>query len=106
MSWFKTLWRKKSAPGRVARTKAAKEVMALHHTQGAVLRDALRTALKGLEDRRTLRDPETLERLLALAQAQRAMGRLLSGDLRRYLVLAGLRQWSGAEPDPQQRPKP
>jgi len=82
------------------RARLIKATLAMHREQGAVLRASLHKSLQSLEDRRTLRDPEALERLLALAQAQRAMQRLFSGDLRRYLVLAGMRQWAGKEPGP------
>ena len=84
-----------------ARMRLINQALAIHRDQGAALRTDLNKILKRLEDRRTLRDPEALERLLALAQAQRAMQRLFAGDLRRYLVLAGLRQWTGKEPDPE-----
>src|SRR5579871_5814381 len=72
-----------------ARAQLIENALTLHRDTGAPLRAALNKAVKGLEDRRTLRDPEALARLLALVQAQRAMQRLFSGDLRRYLVLAG-----------------
>ncbi|TAK99597.1 MAG: hypothetical protein EPO08_15905 [Rhodospirillaceae bacterium] len=90
----------KSKGGQDPRAQLIHDALALHRDHGAPLRAALNKAVKGLEDRRTLRDPEALARLLALAQAQRAMQRLFAGDLRRYLVLAGLRQWTGKEPVP------
>jgi hypothetical protein len=66
--------------------------------RGAELRTTLRNAVKALEDRKTLRNPDELQRLLALVQAHRAMKLLFSNDLRQYLVLAGFRQWTGREP--------
>jgi hypothetical protein len=72
--------------------------LALHKTHGAEMRAALTNAVKALKDRKTLRNPAELARLLALVEAHRAMGRLFSHDLRRYLVLSGLRQWTGKEP--------
>ena len=71
--------------------------MAAHRQQGAPLRAELQKAIKALADRRTLRDPAALERLLALAQAQQALARLFANDLRRYVVLAGLRHWLGPD---------
>jgi hypothetical protein len=108
--WLSGLFGGKSQPARgkaaAAAPKAAvpmraqliKEALALHEAHGATLRAALHADLKRLENPRTLRDAAELQRLLALAQARKTMARLLGGDLRRYLVLAGLRQWSGHEP--------
>ena len=99
--------KKKPPPNPAAKTKTtAKDpradlisaALALHKTRGAEMRAGLINAVRALEDRKILRDPEELERLLALVQAHTAMKRLMSHDLRRYLVLAGLRQWSGREP--------
>ncbi len=95
--------KKKPPPKPAAKPKPTRAdliaaALTLHKARGAELRTGLTNAMKALEDRRTLRDPEELERLLALVQAHRAMKRLFSNDLRRYLVLAGLRQWSGREP--------
>ncbi len=91
----------KAGSGKAAapvRPQLIKDALALHETHGAALRAALTAELKHLENPRTLRDPNELQRLLALAQARKVMARLMNGDLRRYLVLAGLRQWSGREP--------
>jgi hypothetical protein len=112
---FSSLWggKKKPAPKAAAKPKPASRpeliqaALALHKVRGAELRTGLRNAVKALEDRNTLRNPEELERLLALVQAHRAMRRLFSNDLRRYLVLAGIRQWTGREPtSPSRAPGP
>jgi hypothetical protein len=102
----------KPAPRPVAKAKAKTpdraqliaDAMATHHRIGAPLRADLTKALKALEDRRTLRDPEALQRLLALAQARKAIAGLLSGGLRRYVVLAGLRQWNEGAGGPGGKP--
>jgi hypothetical protein len=106
---FSSLWggKKKPAPKPAAATKpAAKDpradliatALALHKTQGAEMRASLQNALQALADRKTLRNPGELARLLALVNAHLALKRLLSHDLRRYLVLAGLRAWTEQEP--------
>lgn len=105
---FSSLWGgKKKAAVKPATTKTKPKdpradlittALALHKTHGAELRATLQGAVKALEDRKTLRDPHELARLLSLVQAHRAMKRLFSGDLRRYLVLSGFREWTGKEP--------
>jgi len=114
--WFSSLWGKKKSqpklpvkakgPAKDPRADLIKTALALHQTHGDALRASLTKAVSALEDRRTLRDPEKLERLLSIVQAQRAMQRLFAGDLRRYLVLAGMRQWNGKEPSAQNAPAP
>jgi len=117
--WFSGLFGGKAAPARgkggtnpsgkaaaPSRAQLIKDALALHETRGAELRAALNTELKRLENPRTLRDAAELQRLLALAQARKAMARLMNGDLRRYLVLTGLRQWSGREPQGPARSTP
>ncbi len=89
---------KPKGPVKDPRADLISAALALHKTQGAEVRASLTNAVKALEDRKTLRNPAELERLLALVQAHRAMKRLFSGDLRRYLVLTGMREWTGKEP--------
>ena len=106
--WFSNLWagkksaatagtKKQTTAGKKpasSRDQLIKDAMRIHHASGASVRAVIRTALKGLEDRRTLRDPEALERLLAVVRAQRTITQFMDSSLRRYLVLAGLRHWA------------
>lgn len=112
---FSSLWggKKKpppkpaAKPAPISRGELIQAALVLHKVRGAEMRTELQNAVKALEDRRTLRRPEELERLLALVQAHRAMKRLFSNDLRQYLVLAGIRQWTGREPtSPSKAPGP
>lgn len=79
------------------RAKLIAEAMRIHRTQGAMVRQVLTDAVGELQKggAKTLRDPEALARLMGLIQAQRTMKRLMSGDLRRYLVLNGVRELLG-----------
>ena len=88
---------KKITPADNPRAQAIAEARRVHRAQGAALRTAIAKTLDGLArgGATTLRDPDAAARLMELIQAQRAMGRLMGHDLRRYLVLVGLRQWLG-----------
>lgn len=79
------------------RAQLIAEARRIHRAQGTALRRAIAETLDRLArgGPTTLRDPEAAARLMELIQAQRAMGRLMGHDLRRYLVLVGMRQWLG-----------
>ncbi len=76
------------------RAKLIAEALKVHRTQGAMVRDVLASAVGELQAGgvKTLRDPHALERLMSLIQAQRTMKRLMSGDLRRHVMLNGVRE--------------
>ena len=92
---------KKPAPkGRalVAQSDRAKLIaqgLAAHRLHGAALRATLDRTIADLEraQAKLLRNPQALDRLLSLARARRALRAMLGSDLRRYLVLTGLREW-------------
>ncbi len=79
------------------RAQLIAEARRIHREQGAGLRTAIAKTLDHLAKggASTLRDPDAAARLMELIQAQSAMKRLMGNDLRRYLVLTGLRQWLG-----------
>ena len=118
--WWQGLWGKKPAAKVPAKTpappkgrtpvaesdraKLIAQALATHRVQGAVLRAALDRTIADLEraKEKLLRDPDGLDRLLSLVRARRMLRALLGSDLRRYLVLTGLRQWQeeGRGPSP------
>ena len=99
--------REKSAPKKKSgknkkdnptRAQLIENALAIHRKHGNALRRQLDRSLQSLAaDKKVLRDPDELARLMALAHARRSMGRLMAGDLRRYLVLSGVREL--LEPD-------
>ena len=92
--------RAKKSGDEPSRAQLIQNAMAIHRAQGAQVREVLQKSMKSLEDRKTLRDPEALQRALAIVQAQRAIQGLFAGGLKQYLVVSGLREMTGKEPGP------
>jgi hypothetical protein len=90
------------------RAKAIAEAKRIHRTQSAMVRTQIANSIDELQRAgpKILRDPAQLERLMGLIQAQRAVGGLMRHDLKRYMVLTGLRQWLGKDKvSPPARPR-
>jgi len=124
MGFFKKLF---GSPSPRKPTKPAKKYIASKTDRAALIAEAMkvyreqRAQARGVLDKAVadfrakppspVADREGTERLLALRQAHLDMGRLLTHDLKRFLVLAGIRQWLGegrgakraVEPVPQLR---
>ena len=73
------------------------EAMKVYREQRAQARGVLEKAVADFRAKppSPLHDREGMERLLALRQAQLDLGRLFAHDLKRFLVLVGIRQWLG-----------
>ncbi len=93
------------APDRAAVIAAA---MAIYRKGRAQGRDVLDRAMADLRAKAPapLHDREGLERLLALHRAHADLRKLMGHDLKRYLVLTGLRQWLGDGKPPPASPRP
>lgn len=85
-----------------ARAALLKEALAAHRTGRAHVRDALERQLDELRAKvpRPGRDPEATVRLLTLHQADGTLKRLMTHDLKRFLVLVGIRQLLDEAPPP------
>jgi hypothetical protein len=90
------------------RAKVIAEAKRIHRAQSANIRAQIAKSIDELQRAgpKTLRDPEALERLMGLIQAQRALSGLMGHDLKRYLVLGGLRQFMAKDAGPPKPPKP
>jgi hypothetical protein len=77
-----------------ARAALLKDAMAAHRAGRAYVRDVLEAQLDELRAKvpRPGQDPEGTERLLALARADGAVKKLMTHDLKRFLVLVGIRE--------------
>ena len=93
-----------------ARAKLIAEAVALHKIHSAPIRAIIANAARTLEKdtARALRNPAELSRLLAIVEAGRTFDRLMSGGLKSYLVLTGVREGlsQGKTLPPRLRPKP
>jgi hypothetical protein len=106
------------APRRTAERRAAKpsesraELIAaareIQRTHGRAVRAVLQSSIDALQKdgAKTLRDPDAVARLMGLIHAQRVMHGLMRGDLKRYLVLTGLRQLLGQDAAPPPKSPP
>lgn len=76
------------------RAALLKEALAAHRAGRSHVRDALERQLDEYRARipRPGRDPEATERMLSLQQADGALKRLMGHDLKRFLVLVGIRE--------------
>ena len=88
---------KTSNVGKADRATLVAQAMKIYRQQRAQGRGVLE---KAMADFRTkppspLTDREGLNRLLALRRAQLDLGGLFAHDLKRFLVLVGIRQWMG-----------
>ena len=83
--------------GATDRAAVIAAAMAVYRTGRVQGRDALDQIAADLRAKlpTALHDREGLERLLALHRAHTDLRKLLGHDLKRYLVLAGIRQWLG-----------
>lgn len=71
-----------------------KNAMALYRKNAAGMRGRIDEALKQLKDEPlNLRDVDSMTRLLSIRRAFLDLRRLMNHRDRRYLVLAGLREW-------------
>ncbi len=88
---------KTSSAGKGDRAALIAEAMKIYREQHAQARGVLEKALVDFRAKppSPLADREGMERLLALRQAQLDLGRLFAHDLKRFLVLVGIRQWLG-----------
>jgi len=86
--------------GKLDRAAVIAEAMQIYRRQQAKARGVLEKAVAEFRAKppSPLADREGMERLLALRQAELDLGRLFAHDLKRFLVLAGIRQWLGEEP--------
>lgn len=85
------------AAGKGDRAALIAEAMKVYREQRAQARGMLEKAVAEFRAKppSPLKDPEGVKRLLALRQAQLDLGRLFAHDLKRFLVLVGIRQWLG-----------
>ncbi|MCA0199999.1 MAG: hypothetical protein LCH56_04065 [Proteobacteria bacterium] len=76
------------------RAALLKEALAAHRAGRSHVRDALERQLDEYRAKipRPGRDPEATERMLSLQQADGALKRLMGHDLKRFLVLVGIRE--------------
>lgn len=83
--------------GKNDRAAVIAEAMKVYREQRAQAHGMLEKAVADFRAKppSPLHDREGLERLLALRQAQLDLGRLFAHDLKRFLVLVGIRQWLG-----------
>ncbi|MGE3333053.1 MAG: hypothetical protein AB7I36_05375 [Rhodospirillaceae bacterium] len=79
------------------RAALLKEALAAHRAGRSHVRDALERQLDEYRAKipRPGRDPEGTERMLSLQQAEGALKRLMGHDLKRFLVLVGIRELLG-----------
>ncbi len=87
------------------RAALLKEALAAHRVGRAHVRDSLEKQLNELRAKvpSPARDPDSTTRLLTLHQADGALKRLMTHDLKRFLVLVGIRQMLD-EPPPRDKP--
>ena len=82
--------------GKSDRAAVIAEAMKIYRAQRAQGRGVLEKAVADFRAKPpSPADREGLERLLALRQAQLDLGHLFAHDLKRFLVLVGIRQWQG-----------
>ncbi len=104
--WFGSKPSQKSAPRKSTKTHASSksdraaliaDAMKIYRTQRAQGRGVLEKVLMDarVKPPAALFDRKGLERVLALRRAQLDLGQLFSHDLKRFLVLVGIRQWLG-----------
>lgn len=88
-----------------ARAALLKDALAAHRAGRAHVRDALEKQLDEFRAKvpRPGKDPKATERLLSLHQADGTLKKLMTHDLKRFLVLVGIRELLGDTPPP---PKP
>ena len=93
----KRLNAKTNGVAKVDRATIIAEAMKIYRQQRAKARGVLDKAIAAFRAKppSPLNDREGTERLLALRQAEMDLGRLFAHDLKRFLVLAGIRQWLG-----------
>lgn len=91
-----------------ARAALLKEALAAHRAGRAHVRDVLEQELAELRAKvpRPGRDSAATERLLALHQADGALKRLMTHDLKRFLVLVGIRELLDEAEKPQKAARP
>lgn len=103
--WLRSLFGEKPKP-KVAKPKQKtvlppseraallKEALAAHRAGRSHVRDALERQLDEYRAKipRPGRDPAATERMLSLQQADGALKRLMGHDLKRFLVLVGIRE--------------
>lgn len=103
--WLRSLFGEKPKPKAVKpkqktvlapseRAALLKEALAAHRAGRSHVRDALERRLDEYRAKipRPGRDPEATERMLSLQQADGALKRLMGHDLKRFLVLVGIRE--------------
>lgn len=90
------------------RAALLKDALSAHRAGRTHMRDVLERELNELRAKvpNPNRDPENMQRLLSLHQADGALKRLMTHDLKRFLVLVGIRQLlgEGAKPPAAKRP--
>ncbi len=89
------------------RAALLKEAMAAHRVGRTHVRDVLESQLDALRAKvpNPSRDPDAMAKMLTLTQADGAIKRLMTHDLKRFLVLVGIRQLLGEKQKPPDRPR-
>lgn len=88
------------------RAALLKQALAAHRAGRSHVRDVLEQQLDALRAKvpKPGRDPESTQRLLTLHQADGALKRLMTHDLKRFLVLVGIRELLADSRDAGRRP--
>jgi hypothetical protein len=89
------------------RAALLKEALAAHRAGRSHVRDVLEGQLQALRAKvpNPNRDPDATARLLTLTHADGALKQLMTHDLKRFLVLVGIRQLLDEKQKPADRPR-
>jgi hypothetical protein len=89
------------------RAALLKEALAAHRAGRTHVRDVLEEQLKALRAKvpNPSRDPAAMEKLLTLSHADSALKKLMTHDLKRFLVLVGIRELLDEKQKPADRPR-
>jgi hypothetical protein len=90
------------------RAALLKQALAAHRAGRTHVRDVLESQLDALRAKvpDPSRDPDAVAKLLTLTQADGALKKLMTHDLKRFLVLVGIRQLLGEKQKSPDRPRP